>query len=490
MDVESAVYHQAVLARTFAVTAAAACLLAAPAAAQVDPDPLIAPVVFHWGQVRSAWPTLEGGAIGDGSQAFWARQDTLLESAGFTAQLFQVAYGWEVSQRNHLAALRQLRLSRPGGPLPPRIVPFFAAETFPEYFGRKDVISEAGFDEFYQAIRRFFVMYAEAFPSEPGWKGPLDPELLAKVDGRVFIVLWWVPLTSYNLPGDFFERLSDRLEQDFGFRAYWSGHVDWSRGGPGDVNFLFNGSAKVHWGRNPAHPSADLLVAFWPPNLSDYTRDLFAARDAGAAYSSAWDEVIASRTKASIVLVESYNEVTEGSHLMPSWPVSHSPGDGHWSGTPDDAHCAALPCHPVGFTDTWGPNPWQYLDLSRRKIREWLRGPPPGDADEVPPHAFIAAPRADEVVSGATPLKVAAADDRALREVRIYIDGWRSLTEKGPIDRRLKTWALAEGRHVIRAEAVDQAGNTGADTREFVVRNGAAAEAREPDLPPTPVRRR
>jgi hypothetical protein len=247
----------------------------------------------------------------------------------------------------------------------------------------------------------------------------------------------------------------------------------------------------VQFGRSAKHPSADLLVAFWPPSLDGYSRDLFAARDGGAPYSAAWDTVIAARPRPSIVLVESYNEVTEGSHVMPSWPVTHAPGDSHWSGAPDDAHCATQPCHPLEFADTWGPeNPWQYLDLSRRKIREWLRGPPPGDADEVPPHAFIAAPRADEVVSGATPLKVAAADDRALREVRIYIDGWLSLTEKGPVDRRLKTWSLADGRHVIRAEAVDQAGNADADTREFVVRNGAAAEARESDLPPALIRRR
>ena len=475
--------------RTFAIIAAAACLLTAPAAAQVDPDPLIAPVVFHWGQVRSAWPTLEGGAVSDGSRAFWERQDALMEAAGFTGELFQVAYGWELSQRNHLEALRQRRASRPRGPLPPRIVPFFAAETFPEYFGRKDVLTDAGFESFYQTLRRFFVMYAEVFPPAPGQKGPLDTELLAKVDGRVFITLWWVPLTSFDLPGGFFGRLNDRLERDFGVRAYWSVHEAWMKGGPDDLNFLFNGSTKAQWGRNLAHPSVDLLVAFWPPNLVDYTRGLFAARDAGSTYAAAWDQVIASRTRPSIVLVESYNEVTEGSHLMPSWPVSHSPGDGHWSGTPDDAHCAAQACHPVEFTDAWGANPWLYLDLGRRKIREWLRGPAPGDADEVPPHAFIAAPRSGEVVSGAAALKVVAADDRSLREVRVYIDGWLSLTEKGSVDRRLKTWILADGPHLLAAEVIDAAGNGSIETCAFFVRNGAGGD-REDVLPAASISRR
>jgi hypothetical protein len=479
------VYHRAVRTLRVALIVLSLMMLAGPALAQVDPDPLIAPVVFHWAQVWTAWPTLEGGAIGDGSQAFWARQIKVIEAASFTGQLFQVAYGSELSQRNHLTAMRQRRLSQPNGPLPPRIVPFFAAETFPDYSTPKDVLSPEGFERFYQPIRAFFMMYAEYFPPKPGQKDLLDPELLAKVDGRVFVALWWVPLASYDLPATFFESLSARLERDFGFRAYWSVHAWLSRGGPDDVNFLFNGSDRVQWGPSTKHPSVDLLVAFWPPSLDGYTRDLFAARDGGTPYSAAWDAVIAARPRPSIVLVESYNEVTEGSHLMPSWPISHSPGDSHWSGAPDDAHCATQPCHPLQFTDTWGPdNPWHYADLSRRKIREWLDGPPPGGADLIPPHALILAPRTGEVVSGATPVKVAAADDRALREVRVYLDGWLSFTSARSVDLRLKSWSLGDGPHVMKVEAIDQAGNVDADTSEFVVRNTTSAQAREPGLTP------
>jgi hypothetical protein len=461
-----------------AVIALGLTALVSPAFAQVDPDPLIAPVVFHWPQVRTAWPTLEGGAVGDGSQAFWGRQIRLLESAGFTGQLFQVAYGTELSQRNHLAALRERRAGDAGARLPPRIVPFFAAETFAEYSTPKDVLSPEGFERFYEPLRAFFLMYAEFFPAKPGQKGPLDPELLAKVDGRVFVAMWWVPLKTYELPPTFFDTLSDRLERDFGFRAYWSVHEWLVRGGADDVNFLFNGSARMQRGRNTRHPAVDLLVAFWPPSLTGYTSDLFAARDGGTPYAGAWDAVIAARPRPSIVLVESYNEVTEGSHLMPSWPVTHFPGDSHWSGTPDDAHCTTQPCHPLSFTDTWGPaNPWHYLDLSRRKIREWLEGPPPGGADLIPPHALIIAPRADEVVSGATPITVVAADDKALREVRVYLDGFLLLTAAGSVDRRLKSWALEDGRHVLTAEAVDGAGNVDVAVREFIVQNSSALDA-------------
>ena len=66
-----------------------------------------------------------------------------------------------------------------------------------------------------------------------------------------------------------------------------------------------------------------------------------------------------------------------------------------------------------------------------------------------------------------------------MREVRLYLDGWLSLTSTGSVDRRLKTLALADGRHVFRAEVVDQSGNVDVDVREFVVRNAIPAEARE-----------
>lgn len=453
--------------------------LAVPAAAQVDPNPLIAPVVFHWVQTQTAWPTLEGLSVGSASQAFWARQDALMETAGFTAQLFDVTHGAVTSMRNHLAAMRARQESQPDRPLPLRLVPFFAAEAFAEYSVPKEVLSPAGFEAFYKVIKSFFEMYAEYFPAKPGQKGPLDPGPFARVDGRVFIGLWWVPLQSYDLPSTFFAALSDRLERDFGFRAYWSVHEWFESGGPDDVNYLFNGRKRVQVGRNPKYPAVDLLVSFWPPNLDSYSSDLFAARDGGAPYAAAWDEVIAAKPRPSIVLVESYNEITEGSHLMPSWPISHSPADGHWTGPPDDPGCVMKPCHPVSYTDTWGPeNPWHYLDVNRRKIREWLQGPA-GTADLVPPHAFIVAPRSDDVVSGATPITILAADDVALREVRVHLDGFLLLTGTGKIDRRLKSWNLANGLHAISAETIDEAGNRNVVTNEFTVQNPAGPRERQ-----------
>ncbi len=124
------------------------------------------------------------------------------------------------------------------------------------------------------------------------------------------------------------------------------------------------------------------------------------------------------------------------------------------------------------YTDTWGPaNPWHYLDLTRQKIREWVLGPAPPNADLVPPHVFILTPKTDEGGGGAIELKVVAADDRTLREVSLYLDGFLLLRTKGTIDRLLKTWYLSNGRHRLFVEVFDEAGNRDEDTSDFIVQN-------------------
>jgi hypothetical protein len=448
------------------IAAAGLVLLPAATAAQVSPNPLIAPVVFHWEQAQNPFPTLEGGSVGTTSLAFWRRQIKNIERAGFTAVLFQVVERAPEAQRQHLRAVALRRAE--GGPLPPRIVPFFAAESFVEYDEPKDVNSAAGLDHFYQVVRGFFRMYAEAFPGRPGEPGGLNPDQLATVDGRVFIALWHVPLTR-AAPPDFFARLNDRLQQEFGFRAYWSAHVTFASGNPDDINFLFNGSAPMQRGVNDRYPAVDLLTAFWPPNLAFYRADLFARRAGGATYAAAWDQVIASGRRPVIVLVESYNEITEGSHLMPSWSVDHRPGDGHWTGPPDDPRCLTAPCHPVEFTDGWGSaNPWHFLDLSHEKIRQWIEGAPSA-ADREPPHVLILEPRTGDRVRGLAPLRVVAADNRSLAEVRIYVDGRRVLVAPGSVEALLKTHLLEPGRHQIAAYAMDATGEFDSDVSDFFV---------------------
>jgi len=452
---------------------------AAPAAAQVVPSPLIAPVVFHWPQLQTAYPTLEGGAVGDASVRFWRRQTKDLESAGFNGQLFQISFHDEWSQRNHLEALRQIRAERlaAGQPPPPRVLPFFAAESFVEYSAPKDVLSAAGFEQFYQTIRRFFLMYSEYFPAPASGPARLDLSMLATVGGKVFVGLWWVPLKDYQLPGDFFIKVNDRLERDFGVRAFWSTHDHWAAGDPDDLNYLFNGMAPLQRGKHPVYLAVDLLVGFWPPNLVNYKRDYFVPRAGGATYSAGWDALAALTPKPDIVLVESYNEITEGSHLMPSWPVGHTPGDGHWTGDPDDPRCAQQPCHPVEYTDTWGSsNPWHYLDLTRRRIDEWLRTAPPG-SDRVAPHAWLRSPRDGDVVSDAIRLSVVAAAVKALREVGLYLDGDLVYRATSSFERLLKTWALPNGVHRVRVESVDQAGNRDSDVADIIVVNPSGGAA-------------
>ena len=122
---------------------------------------------------------------------------------GFNGQLFQISFHDETSQRNHLEALRQIRAERlaAGQPLPPRVLPFFSAESFLDYNDPKDVLSASGFEQFYQTIRRFFLMYSEYFPAPASGPARLDLSMLATVGGKVFVGLWWVPLKDYQPAG-------------------------------------------------------------------------------------------------------------------------------------------------------------------------------------------------------------------------------------------------------------------------------------------------
>jgi hypothetical protein len=260
-------------------------------------------------------------------------------------------------------------------------------------------------------------------------------------------------------------------------RAFWSTHDHWAAGDPDDLNYLFNGMAPLQRGKHPVYTVVDLLVGFWPPNLVNYKREYFVPRAGGVTYSAGWDTLVALTPKPDIVLVESYNEITEGSHLMPAWPVGHTPGDGHRTADPDDPTCALQPCHPVEYTDSWGSsNPWHYLDLTRRRVDEWLRGAAPG-ADRVAPHAWLRNPRDGDVVSDAVRLSIVAADDVALREVNLYLDGDLVFRTSSSFERLLKTWALPNGVHRLRVESVDQAGNRDYDVADVIVANPTAGAA-------------
>jgi len=451
-------------------------VLAAPpvARAQVDPDPLVAPVVFHATAADSV-ADARGGSVADGRSHSGA-PDQAARGGGVHGPAVP-----GVLRRRQSSAITSSRCA--SGALPSRTAPFrlescrsSPPRRSPTTWCRRMSCRGKASSVSTGHPTSFFQMYGGVFPASHGQKGPCDTELLATVDGRRLSNRACGGLPLQSLPAAV--RLLRQPERQAGAGLRLQGLLErheWlARGGPDDVHFLFNGTKRVEVGRNPAHPAADLtLVAFWPPNLDGYPRELFAAREGGAPYGAAWDAV----TRRAASAVHRAGRVLQRDHggqpPMPSWPAAHAPGDATGAGRPTRRNCAAQPCHPVEFTDAWARRTRGTTSTSAlHKIREWINGPRPAGTDAVAPHALILAPRPTRWCRGRRPSRSSPpTTGRCGKSGSTSTAGWPQ--QHGVIDRRLKSWALGDGRHVLRAEAVDLAGNVDVDASEFVVRNAA-----------------
>ncbi len=321
----------------------------------------VGPVVFHWfgprsnpGQWQAVWHPLEGRDAWNGSLAFWTKQERDLIDAGFNFILFQVAYGWDVEMQNHLLASRDLLTA---GQRAPRIAPMFAAESWPCYDCPKDFQTATGKDAAYQVFKAWFDDYFQILP--------LDR--LVGLFGKVLVAIWYVPGCASAAP-DILTYWGSRLQQDFGFTPYWSTHPCWAPYGPDEVNYLFAGRDPLQYG---SMRNVDLLVGNWPPDPARYPAWLFLARDEGRTLAGAWAQVLASTNIVDRVYIESWNEYTEGTGMFEAQPASHWPGDGHPIVADLDT-CWNTPCHPMEFTDSWGPSPRQYIRINALNANRFI----------------------------------------------------------------------------------------------------------------------
>lgn len=320
----------------------------------------VGPVVFNWfgpkttpGQWQSPWLPLEGRDAWDGSVAFWRKQERDMIDAGFNFIIFQIPHGWEWEMRNHLLANRALLAE---GQWAPMIAPNFEAASWPCYECLKDFQTPWGKDAAYQIFKEWFDLYFSI----------LDEDRLVRVLGKVLLILWYVPGCE-SAPGDFLTYINDRLQADFGFTPYWSTHACWAPIGPDEVHYLFNGYDRFQYG---SRRNVDLLVGAWPPNAG-YGVSSFLARDGGRTFEAAWSDVLASEDLVDRVYVESWNEYSEGSGMFEARPESHWPGDGHLT-TDDLDLCWDAPCHPLEYTDTWGPDPRLYIRINALHAAHFL----------------------------------------------------------------------------------------------------------------------
>lgn len=349
-----------------------------------DPGPRFAVVYFHWfavavgkqiGQVPGpAVPADEylqepgdpyrikpGMLAWNGSVTHHLRHDLALLRAGFDTIIFQIPLAYPRTQRNHFAALRQLKNE---GVAIPKLVPFVEAASYPRYYKDRDfhdpLVREALFQKFVMFFDRHF---RELGPEDLVWK-----------DGRVFVHLWWVPGIE-TAPASLLDELSERAQARYGFRFFVSAHEYLAYLHPDRVDRLFNG---VQPWRRDRDGNYSLMPGFFPPSVDAVQRGYFLPRRSGATYREAWDAIIEdvarSGARPEWVVVESANEIGECTSILPLIELPNRKVTEIRTGD----LCSTRVCIPPGAQDypvELGVDPMYYLNATAdgwQRFRERL----------------------------------------------------------------------------------------------------------------------
>lgn len=363
----------------------------------------IGAVFFHWygmndnglpnGQFFSPWLPLEGRDKWDGSVDFYARQTLLYSYANFNMIPFQDVHNRTQDQRNHLTAIKQLRdvdarrtligeLQKEYATVVfkdataedlrvPKVSPFIDQGSFPDAGRIKDFTKTADKEEFYTHLSDLCRDVIDI----------LGPEGFAWHQGRVLVNVWYVP-GAESAKRDFFPWVSTKLQEEFGFKAYFSTHHAWKTAGADEFNYLFGGTTNiVEWN---SKGNVDLLVGYWPPENAPHS--YWVPRDEGRTLRKGLEEVQerfqdSCVNRPRIIWVESYNEYTEGSGVYPA-QCAQMPADAY-SGEPVREACLDTPCiakRDASWYDAWGDcndprAPFLYLDMLREYNARFLNNP-------------------------------------------------------------------------------------------------------------------
>lgn len=283
--------------------------------------PIIAPVVFTWKQVGGPWFPLDG--FDDiGTRNYWERHINYISEAGFNAVIVNLIWDSEIFTNNliDVAINRQIKL-----------IPFIAAEGFSCYFCSKTQ------EEFEQQTLYWLLFLKNN-------TGSRFNEIFVHFENKLFLLYWW--------PGDGCEnidlnKLKQKVKAQLGIDLYISAHTCFRQ--PDEYNYLFNGMEGVKFNEKG---NVDLLVGYWP--VEKERANIFALRQGGKNYFEVWKTVIENITATGkipkFIFIESYNEISEGSGLLPIHPNSyyHSVNDQHPEFGPE---CFYRPCHNVYLND-------------------------------------------------------------------------------------------------------------------------------------------
>lgn len=185
-------------------------------------------------------------------------------------------------------------LMKNSGDEPPKVGLFYDTSTLQYNPANKhvDLTTDEGKQWFYNTIRDYFSI--------------VPPRLWAAIDGRPIIFLYSSAFAAKQDPNalDFVYR---SFERDFACKPYIVKEVSWK--GNADATYAWGGALRPQW-----HD----VVAIGPGydhHAVPGRKPLVVDREDGEFYERAWKEILSSERKPNIVMIETWNELHEGTDI-------------------------------------------------------------------------------------------------------------------------------------------------------------------------------
>jgi Ig-like domain from next to BRCA1 gene len=284
-------------------------------------DRIVSTAVFHWftpseGNLSGAWTPLEGRQNWTGEKDWWITQIKQIMMANIDVIYVHLITRFEQQRINLFKAVNELRAE---GYDVPKIAPFL--DPFGIWPPRTvDLATSEGKDEVAGQYIRFFEQYFETN------RDAHAASYLARIDGRVLLVTWWVCGIFENLQAFEKSDLEERLRSAFQerYRVFDNGIylVSTALIEP-DVKFadekavFFSGYAYcMHAVYNRVH-NYHLQAGYWDQNIR--RPGYLMARNGGRFYKAAWEYVLR-QCDPHRIYIESWNEYDEGSGIYAADP--------------------------------------------------------------------------------------------------------------------------------------------------------------------------
>jgi len=231
------------------------------------------------------------------SANWWAREMRDVISAGidFIAPVYWGVPGYDSwSFQGIPRMVEAYDIIKDSGGKSPKIGLFYDTSTLQHNpLGRHvDLTTHDGKDWLYNTIRDYFSL--------------IPPRMWAMIDGRPIILLYSAAFAAKQDPSAL-DYVYKSFERDFACRPYVVKEVSWQ--GKADATNAWGGSLGPQW--------HDVLAL--GPGYDHHAvpgrQPLVVDRENGSFYQRAWESLLAKKDRPSIVMVETWNELHEGTDI-------------------------------------------------------------------------------------------------------------------------------------------------------------------------------